>query len=387
MFKWKHSRIVFWISIMTILIFTGCFGSPQAKPEFKPKIKVGLVLAETNSARNQYLIAKMKESAKSLNIKLIEGDSKNNSEQQKTQIEKMIKEKVEAVIMQPINSDVAKDFISMLEEQNIKIVIIDLLPENVSVDAFIAPDYVKVGELQAQYILSPEIELKPLIIIGEPNSISGKILSGNLKQLKNSSLVKDLGVKEVPDKSTSKAYEISKNEYSKNSPNAIIAHYEQYTSGIMKFLKETKLEKKVAFVTMDINKESLPDILEGNLIAVDTMPNLLAQVILETTDSLLKTDSWKYDMQINNGTALVPAKYTPVRIINIDNLYLLNERFPELEKLIKSGQITIPKQENKNEKQQKKTKLKVKTTDGKEYEVTIPGEIEKVEMMPDEKQE
>ncbi|KJS22564.1 MAG: hypothetical protein VR72_05935 [Clostridiaceae bacterium BRH_c20a] len=379
----KHYQIIFWTSSIIILIFTGCFGSPQGKPEIKPKIKVGLVLAETTTERNQYLLAKIKESAKSQNIKIIEGDSKNNSEQQKKQIEKMITEKVEVVIMQPINSDAAKDFISMLEEQNIKIIVIDLLPENVSVDAFIAPDYVRAGELQAQYILSQGIELNPLILTGEPNSVSGIILPGNINQLKNSPFVKGMVVKEVPDQSDIKAYEISKSEYSKNSPNTIISHYEQYTSGIMKFLKETKLEKKVTFVTMDINKESLKDIKEGNLIAVDTMPNLLAQVILETTDSLLKTDSWKYDMQINNGTALVPAKYTPVRIINTDNLYLLNERFSELEELINSNQKTPEKQETNSEKENKQTKLKIKTNDGKEYEVTIPGEIEKIEMMPE----
>jgi len=369
---------------MIILIFTGCFGSPQAKPKIKPKIKIGLILAENTSARNQYLLTKFNESAKSQNLKIITGNSLMNSEEQKKQIEKMISEKVEVVIMQPVDPDIAKDFISMLEEQNIKIIIIDLLPQNVSVDAFIAPDYVRAGELQAQYIVNQGKKVNSLILIGVPKGVSEKILKGNLNHLENNSLVENFGIKEIPD--AKQTYEIFKNEYNQKYPNSVIAHYEKFTSGILKFLNELKLENQVTLVTMDINKESLQDIIEGNLIIVDTMPNLLAQVILETTDSLLKTDSWKYDMQINNGTALVPAKYTPVRIINTDNYYLLNDRFPELEKLNNRDQKPTVKQEKNNEKEQKQTILKIKTNDGKEYEVIIPGEIEKIEMMPEEKQ-
>lgn len=363
---------------------TGCFGSPKAKPQVKPKVKIGLILAETQSTRNQYLLTKMHEETKTQKVKLITGDSKLNPNYQEEQIKKMIKEKVEAVILQPLNVMVTKDHISRLIEKNIKIILVDFLPMDVAVDAFISPDYLRAGELQAQYIISQGKQISPLIIIGDPAKIiSEKVLLGNKNILENSFLVDNLIVKEIITDYEKNSYQVIEQELKHYPFKTIISHFEETTQGLNKFIKESAIEKEIRLISLDINQELLSDVANGNIVIVDTMPNLLVQVILEATNNLLKNNIWHYDLEINNGTALIPTKYTPVRIIDKDNIKLLTERFITLEKNKKEDKPE-KKQENTSQKQ---TRLKIKTKDGQELEVTIPGEVEKMELEPKESQE
>jgi len=373
-------------SLLVILFFTltGCPESPEAKPQLQPKTKIGLILAENKSARNQYLAEKLKTGAENKKIKLIVGYSKLDVNEQESQIQKMIDEKAAAVIIQPLDAQVTKDHISKLIEHNIKIIVIDFLPKQVLVDAFITPDYVKAGELQAQYLISKGKQSQPIILKGNViDDISEKVLQGNSNILRNNSLTSNMVIEAMDDEYAKKAYDALK-KLSNFQPTAVISHYEETTLGIVKYINEMKMEKKIPILTLDLNKTLVSDAAKGDIIILDTMPNLLAQIILEVPDNLLKTNNWQYDLQINNEAALIPTKYTPVRIIDQENIELLKERFPELKNINEQK-----KQEEKPKQgvEQKQTKLKITTKDGKEYEVKIPGEIEKVEIEADKKQE
>ncbi|NLT95218.1 MAG: sugar ABC transporter substrate-binding protein [Clostridia bacterium] len=294
----------------------------------------------------------------------------------------MIEEKVEIVILQPLKEPATKDHISMLIEKNIKIVLWDYLPEEVTVDAFIAPDYVKAGQLQAQYILNQGRKVIPFVIKGDVLNIkSDKVLEGNLSILQNSPLVENLLIKEANINNTAQSHEILVEELGPNPPDVILVHDEEIALGISKILGEFKSEKKIMLFSLDINKNLLEDMVNGSLVAVDTMPNLLIQVTIDTINSLLEKGTWNYDFQINNKSALIPAKYTPVRIIDKYNFKLLEERFPALSKH-EQEEKKEENQQTQNKSTKKQTKLKIKLKDGQEYEVVIPGEIEKMEIEP-----
>lgn len=358
-------------------------GKPEAKPQqIKPKTKIGLILAENKSERNQFIIRKMQEEIEKQKMKLIVGNSDLSLEKQETQIKKMIENKVEIVIIQPLNDPTTKDHLSMLVEKNIKIITIDSLPQDITVDAFIAPDYLKAGQLQAQYLLNQNKKVTPVIFKGDAGNFkSSKMVEGNKSIFANNPLIENLFIKDITENNASKSHEILVNEFAQQPPDAIIVHDEEITSEVLKFIKELKLENQIMLLSLDINNNLLEDVLKGSLVIVDTMPNLLIQVLLETTQDLLQTETWKYDFQINNNSALVPTKYTPVRIIDKDNVKLLEERFPGLSKKVQEE--TKPKnQESEAKPAEKQTKLKIKLKNGEEYEVSIPGEIEKMEIVP-----
>jgi len=390
--KYRRNISLFIIGIIFIsIILNGCLPKPQAKPEIKPKTKIGLSMAETNSERNKFIKKNVEEAAKNGKIRLVITDAHKDSLQQKTNIEKMISEKVKAVILQPVDTAIVKDYISMLQEKNIKVILIDALPVDVSVDAFIAPDFVRAGELQAQYILNKGEEQRILILKGDKtNNIAEKILQGNLNILKNNSLVKNIVIQEVPQWDQREAYNLMLKNMEQESFTSIIAHYEEIAAGAIKFLKEQNLNDKVAFTTIAINKDLLQEINNNEkMAAVDTLPNLVSQFSLKTALNLIDTNSWEYDLQIKNGLASVPAKIIPVRLINKTNFYLLKERFGEIkseekeEAEVKSNEKESNKEDTKSSSI-KQSKLKIKTKDGKEFEVTIPGEIQGVEMQPKE---
>ncbi|MDK2822949.1 MAG: hypothetical protein PWQ67_2421 [Clostridia bacterium] len=379
--------ILIWI-LLTLSVTSGCFSKPQAKPEIKSKEKIGLIMAETNTERNKFIKKKIAESAEQEKIKLISLESKKDPLQEKANIEKMIQEKVKAVIIQPVDTILAKDYISMLQEKNIKVILMDALPSDISVDAFISSDYLRAGELQARCLVNQGRELNVLILKGDKtNNLTEEIYQGNLNILKNNSLIKKIAVNEIPKWDQRNSYEIITKKMTEEKFNAIITHYEEIALGAIKFLKENNLDDKIPLITIGINKNYLNDIINGKVVAVDTLPNLVSQIAVETAKDLIETNSWEYDLQVNNGIALVPAKLTPVRIITKDNYYLLKERFGEIEKQYKKDKSTKDQNSGKQGGSNKQTKLKVKTKDGKEFEVTIPGEIQSVEMEPKEGQQ
>lgn len=380
--KKKMPLLVFtFLLIITSILFNGCFSRPQAKPEIKPKTKIGLCLAEKKTDRNKYIEKQFQQIATKEKIRLVITEANKDPLKQKENIEKMIKEGVKAVILQPVDTLIAKDYVSMLQEKNIKVILIDALPPDISVDAYIAPDYIRSGELQAQFLLEQNQDQQILILKGDKqNNITEAVLEGNLNILKNNLLVKKLDIVEVPNWDQKNAYNILTKKLTENEYNGIIAHYEEIGLGVNKFLKEKNLENKITFTTVGINKNLLQTIsAEKKLAAIDTLPNLVAQFAIKAASNLVQSDSWEYDLQIKNGLANVPAKLIPIRLITKNNLYLLQERFGEIK-----GETEKPQTNNKgtDNKKQKQTKLKVKTKDGKEFEVTIPGEIKGVEMLP-----
>lgn len=355
-------------------------GKPEGKPQIKTKTKIGLILAENKSTRNQFILKKIEEEMEKRKLQLVKGNSEFSIEKQESQIKKMIEEKVEIVVLQPLNDPTTKDQISLLVEKNIKIIILDFLPQNIPADAFIAPDYSVAGQLQAQYILDQANKVTPLIFKGDIlNTKSEKTLEGNLNILQNSPLVENILIKEITENHKVMPYEIMVQEFSQQPPEVIIAHDEEVTLGLRKFIQEYKYENIIKLLSLEINSDLVEDILNGSLVVVDTMPNLLVQILVETINELRATQTWNYDFQTNNNLALIPTKLTPVRLIDKSNIKLLEERFPMLNKL-KQEESKNKNGHSKNSPTEKQTKLKIKLKDGQEYEVNIPGEIEKMDI-------
>jgi len=144
----------------------------------------------------------------------------------------------------------------------------------------------------------------------------------------------------------------------------------------------------------------------------------MAQYILDAAVSLAKTGHWQYDTRIGNGNYSVPAKITPVRLIDQSSAYLLEQRWGKEirpEQGTKSsgqgqGQGQGESQDGGSESsgegspdqgegeqgegeqggregggnqtaggKQKTTKLRITTQEGKTVEVEIPGEIKRIE--------
>ncbi|MFZ5943525.1 MAG: sugar ABC transporter substrate-binding protein [Bacillota bacterium] len=386
----KKLRLIqqtFFVILITSISLYGCFSKPQQKPEIKPKMKIGLVLAEGTSEKSKQLIEQFEEEAKKEKVKLLVSDSKKNPSSQRAAIEKMVKEKVKGVILQPVDTILVKDYIMMLQADNIKTLIIDALPPDISVDGFIASDYLRAGELQSQSLLKAGNPLDLLILKGDKtNNITEKIYQGNLNILRNNTLVNSLTVKEAPFWNEEIAYQTLSETVLNQQINSVIVHEETTGIGVYRFLKDNELLGKVKLSTIDIDKDFLNEILKGNVLVVDTIPHLTSQLAHKALLDLIENNSWEYDLQINNISALIPAKLTPVRIIDKENIYLLEDRFKEAEKLTEQPSANNQKESNSSKNKENQTKLKIKTKDGKEYEVTIPGEVQGVEMEGDKKQ-
>ncbi|NLT95217.1 MAG: hypothetical protein GXW85_06715 [Clostridia bacterium] len=85
----KLNKFLFYILLVLLILNSwACMGKPEAKPQIKPKTKIGLILAENKSARNEFIYKKMQEEIEKQKMKLITGTSELNVEKQEVNIKK-----------------------------------------------------------------------------------------------------------------------------------------------------------------------------------------------------------------------------------------------------------------------------------------------------------
>ncbi|HCJ79010.1 MAG TPA: sugar ABC transporter substrate-binding protein, partial [Desulfotomaculum sp.] len=125
-----------------------------------------------------------------------------------------------------------------------------------------------------------------------------------------------------------------------NQTDVILATDSRLTEAAVAVVKTRGLAGQVLTAGVGASLKTSQAILKGEHEAeVDLMPELMAQCVFDAAQSLAKTGHWQYTTQVVNGNYNIPAQITPVRLINRENLYLLEERWgKELKKGAKESE-------------------------------------------------
>lgn len=374
----------------------------------KEKTKVAVSVAGTINDNYRIIKDEMVETAKKEDQEIIWMEAQNNVLKQEADIKKAVDQKVKVIIIEPVDPEVLTAAIAEVQDQGIMIICVGSLPRDVTVEAFISPDYEKAGLLQGNQLLK-EFEgteaLNVLILRGsEGSSAADKIQEGNRAVLKEGERIKKIWWEELSSWDEAKAYDLAKS-YLQGSvkPQAIVAHSAELTAGAIKAVEDTKNSGKVKVFGMGTEVTAIEAIKKGVLTSdIDFMPEMLARVIMEAAESLSEDEPWSYEEQVENGIQSVPARYTPLRAITSENISLLKER----EKKLKEGTEKQGSKNNADSKkgegeqnpggsqeegsqqgEEKKTVVKIKTKDGQTFEMNITGEVESIEVKDEESQE
>ncbi|GAB6181429.1 hypothetical protein JCM14036_27480 [Desulfotomaculum defluvii] len=412
----KFKQLILLLVILSFVFISGCPGQEaQPKPEPQQKIKIGISLASMEFDGNKTIKKFMQERAKKEKVSLTWMDAKMDSSQQEKDIDKLIQEKVQAIILQTVDPKEGTQLVDKIVQAKIKVIGLETLPYNAPLDGYVAADHIRAGELQGQFILNEinktseqaKQSFKILMLKGDPmDPVSQMIIDGARQVLEQSKKIEQITVKEHPEGDPEMAQMTVMNTLQEGSIDAIIATDDRMAESAFKALKSENKDKMVLTIGVGADQKTSEALVKGDHDAeIDIMPEQLANFALDAALDLAQKGNWNNDTIIQNGNFDIPAKIIPVRLIDKEQSHLLEARWGNLKKEEEKPQEGQSGQQQGQEQQQgssgeesgqsggqgsgsqggsqgeksKKSKLKIVTQDGKVMEVEVDGEIQKIE--------
>ena len=387
----KNIIVIVWLVLLLMFSGYGCSKNPAKKPQPPKKEAVGVSLADLKSA-NASAIKEALEKKKENNIKFIFKDAKNDAAQQAMDVQDLIDQKIKILLIEFVDTQSAMDLVQNLKGKGIKILALNVLPESVPVDGYIGPDYVRVGQLQGQFILNNMGRLKSdlcIALLEKDSPTSQPILDGEAKALADKVKLQKADI--AADDPTSTASNI----VDATQPVGKIGAVMTSSPLLTKALLENAIDPTAITLGTGITKETAEAIKMGVHDGdVDLMPELVGNHASIAVADLLKVDVWHSETIVTSGDYEIPAVIVPVRLITKDNLFLLEQRLKKIEaKPNKESDSGGSQGQSENQsgsgsgssQGQGKgsgggTKLIIETTDGKKMELQIDGEIKSVQM-------
>lgn len=458
----KKVAIALFTACFPVFCLAGCSDKQaQQKPVLKP-VKIAVCVADMERDGNKIIKKVMEERKKKDKLDITWFDAKNDPTQQSSQVEKLAQKKVKAVVLQVVDPAAGSQLLKGLAEKNIKVVALEVLPLDAPVDAYVASNHALAGRLMAEYVINtvrkkngiplaqgepgtagqaqeqqqgggqqggagggqgggqqgggpvipPESQLQGtgpasvVLLTGDPGDPASREMASSARAvLKESQWVRLVGEyqhfrgdpAQVPF-NMQQALAAANNRI-----DAVLATDSRLALAAVDVLKAAGLNNRVLTVGVGADQKASQALTAGEHDAeVDTRPDLLGQYALDAAVSLARDEHWQYDSQTTSGSYSVPSRITPVRMVQPENIYLLNQRWSGLQGGGKEqgkndggqgggdsggGQSGGDGQEGGQQgsqqggQGQQKTRLKVTTMDGKTVEMEIDGQVKKIETM------
>jgi len=291
-------------------------GAAKAKKGPNDPVKIGFsmdTLKEERWQRDKELVEKRaKELGMEVNIQVANGDDSL----QVKQSENLLTQGVDVLIVAPHNGEVAAAIVEAAHRQGVPVIAYDRLIQNSDVDLYISHQVVKMGEMQAQYLLD-HVNKKPanfVIVGGSPTDHNAILLhEGQMNILKPAidrgdvKIVADQYAKEWQ---ASAALNIVENALTRanNQVDAVVASNDGTARGVVQALEGQNLAGNVLVSGQDADLASLKLIVEGKqTMTVYKSLQPLANGAVDAAIKLARGEKLDTTDTIDNGYKKVPA--------------------------------------------------------------------------------
>lgn len=291
-------------------------GTARAKKGPNDPIKIGFsmdTLKEERWQRDKDLIEKRaKELGVEVNVQVANGDDNL----QIKQAENLLTQGVDVLIVAPHNGEIAASIVEAAHRQGVKVISYDRLIQNSDVDLYISHQVIKMGEMQAKYLLD-HVNKKPanfIIVGGSPTDHNAILLhEGQMNILKPAvdrgdvKIVADQYAKEWQ---ASAALNIVENALTRanNQVDAVVASNDGTARGVVQALQGQNLAGKVLVSGQDADLASLKLIVEGTqTMTVYKSIQPLANGAVDAAIKLARGEQVTTTDTIDNGFKKVPA--------------------------------------------------------------------------------
>lgn len=259
------------------------------------------------------------------------------------------------------------------------------------------------AEQQMAVILQQGKPVKVLVLEGDPNDqmalgITGAVNSG----LQNMDNVEVVLTQPHPRWDVNLAMGTMQQLLSEGKEfDVVLANDSHLVMAAVEVLKQYGKERRIITVGAGADPKSIKALQQGEHDAeVDNRPDLLANLAYQAAKDLAEDKAFAYNSSVSNGDYTVPTKVVPPRLIQQQNVYLLQERMKKAGKQSgeqkqgggqqqsqgqggqQGGQQQSQGQQGgqqQSQQGQKQTTLKITTSEGKKVEVQIDGEVQSIE--------
>ena len=320
----RRASIVFFF-LMLALMVGACVSGPQqptnnsatrTKKGPNDPVVIGFsmdTLKEERWQRDKDLVEKRaKELGMQVNVQVANGDDNL----QIKQAENLLTQGVDVLIVAPHNGEIAASIVEAAHRQGVPVIAYDRLIKNSDVDLYISHQVVKMGEMQAKYLLD-HVNKKPanfVIVGGSPTDNNALLLhEGQMNVLKpavDGGDVKIIADQYAKEWQASAALNIVENALTQanNQVDAVVCSNDGTARGAIQALEGQNLAGKVLVSGQDADLASMKLIVEGKqTMTIYKSIQPLANGAVDAAIKLARGEKVDTADTIDNGLKKVPA--------------------------------------------------------------------------------
>ncbi|MEQ8197092.1 MAG: substrate-binding domain-containing protein [Clostridiaceae bacterium] len=251
----------------------------------------------------------------------------NDAAKQEKQVEDLISKGINVLIIAPVDSSSTKTIVEKAHKAGIKVIAYDRLINNSDVDLYVSYNNLRIGELQARYLINAAPRGNYILLSGDPKDNNSKLFKeGAMEYLRPLVLNRDIKIvtdKEVENWDPNIAYNIVLNSLKENNNNisAILAPNDKLAGAAIDALKTQGLAGKVPVTGLDAELEAVRRVVQGlQLMTIFKDTRELARAAVEAAIKLARGQPIDVNGEVNNGKADIPSILFSTSVVTADNV-------------------------------------------------------------------
>lgn len=351
--KYFKATLLLLLSISIALV--GCIQSDSDTVSTKEKkgddddVVVGFSVGTTKQERWQREVDMAEEYAKENDIEIMVQSADEDASKQIKQVENMITKGIDVLLISAQDSESAGAIVDIAHEADVPVVAYDRLVRNGELDYYVTFDTVKVGELQAEALVTEYPKGNYIWLLGGPEDFNSHLIKeGHEKVLEPYIESGDINI--VTEQwadgwSAEEALKHTENGLTaaNNDVVAVLASNDGTAGGAVQALEAQGLSGKVGISGQDAALEGVQRIVEGTQTSTVYKPiQELNNKAMQLVHALAKGDEETAEGFINgetdNGVREVPSILVDVENVTKENMVdtIIKDKFHTIEQVYKN---------------------------------------------------
>jgi D-xylose transport system substrate-binding protein len=301
--------------VAIMLVAIGCGGGSQQRHAPAQALRIGLLLDSLKEERWKRDRDLFVERAKELGAEALVREANGDPALQEKQARELLADNAKVLVVVPSDTEKAAAIVAAAAEHKVPVISYDRLIRDADVALYVSFDNVKVGRMQAEYLLNQAPKGNYILIGGSPTDNNAKLLrQGQMEMLKPA--ISAGSVKIVADPwadgwAADKAKEETAAALKKahNNVVAVVASNDSTAGGVVEALTDAKLAGKVYVSGQDAELGALRRIIQGTQAMTVYKPiRPLARMAAGAAVNMAKGQTEDGLVSIDNGKKEVPAR-------------------------------------------------------------------------------
>ncbi|MDQ0253274.1 D-xylose transport system substrate-binding protein [Evansella vedderi] len=324
--KWILSLLL----VFGLIVFTACgedAASNGDSGDGESSLRIGLSVADLTLERWQHDRDIFVETAESLGAEVIVQSADGDETVQANQVENMLTQGIDVLVIIAHNSDSIGSVAAQAQAEGIPVIAYDRMINNAEIEAYISFDNVRVGEMQAEYLVEQVPTGNYFLMGGAPTDNNAHMFRQGqmniLEPLIESGDITIVGDQWADGWSADAALGIMENALTatNNEIDVVVASNDSTAGGAIEALAAQGLAGEVKISGQDADLAAVQRIVEGTQsMTVYKQIHLIASQAAELAVKIANGEEIEFDDRISNGTIEVPSiLLTPISV-NADNV-------------------------------------------------------------------